>query len=83
MSLAGTCAVIGSILFTKLADDQRCDAVAMQRGKMAAWVDEALQGDDVQKQRLLNSIFKFREANVRVRVSVHAMYSLLTTAGVP
>ena len=68
MSLAGTCAVIGKILFTKLSDDQRCDAMAMQRGTLAAWVDTALEGDELKKQRLLNSIFKFRDSNARVRV---------------
>ena len=68
MSMAGICSVIGKVLFGKLVDDQRCDRVAMKRGKIAAWVDMALAGDDLQKQRLLNSIFKFRESSARVRV---------------
>ncbi len=69
MSLGGACTTIAKVLVSKMEDDARCDGELRERGKLAAWIDGSPHLETgLQKQRLMNSIMKFRDSNRRVRI---------------
>ena len=67
LPLSGTMALLGNLLHAKLLDDERSDTVHMQRSTFLEFLHVHIQ-KDVQKQKIVNSILKFKDSNPRAKL---------------